>query len=155
MVNLTEMVMTILKRISMMIGLLLVTATMAFADAKTHKIAFHVDESDSKVINMALNNVQNVSNYYAGKGEKVIIELVAYGPGLNMFVKGKSPVEDRISVMSMSIDDLTFSACGNTHRKMSEKAGKNVALIDGVGMAPSGVVRLVELQEQGYAYVRP
>ena len=147
--------MTILRRISMMIGLLLVTATMAFADAKTHRIAFHVDESDPKVMNMALNNVQNVSNYYAGKGEKVIIELVAYGPGLNMFVKGKSPVEDRISVMSMSIDDLKFSACGNTHHKMSEKAGKGVALIDGVGMAPSGVVRLVELQEQGYAYVRP
>ena len=147
--------MTFLKRISMMIGLLLVTTTMAFADAKTHKIAFHVDESDPKVMNMALNNVQNVANYYAGKGEKVIIELVAYGPGLNMFVKGKSPVEDRISVMSMSIDDLKFSARGNTHRKMSEKAGKDVALIDGVGMAPSGVVRLVELQEQGYAYVRP
>ena len=53
------------------------------------------------------------------------------------------------------IDDLKFSACGNTHRKMSENAGKDVALIDGVGMAPSGVVRLVELQEQGYAYVRP
>ena len=155
MVNLTEMVMTVLRRISMMIGLLLVTATMAFADAKTHRIAFHGDESDPKVMNMALNNVQNVSNYYAGKGEKVIIELVAYGPGLNMFVRGKSPVEDRISVMSMSIDDLKFSACGNTHRKMSEKAGKDVALIDGVGMAPSGVVRLVELQEQGYAYVRP
>ena len=147
--------MTILKRISMIIGLLLVTATMAFADVKTHRIAFHVDESDPKVMNMALNNVQNVSNYYAGKGEKVIIELVAYGPGLNMFVKGKSPVEDRISVISMSIDDLKFSACGNTHHKMSEKAGKDVALIDGVGMAPSGVVRLVELQEQGYAYVRP
>ena len=147
--------MIIFQRISMMIGLLLLTATMAFADVKTHKIAFHVDESDPKVINMALNNVQNVSNYYAGKGEKVIIELVAYGPGLNMFVKGKSLVEDRVSVMSMSIDALTFSACGNTHRKMSEKAGKDVALIDGVGVAPSGVVRLVELQEQGYAYVRP
>lgn len=147
--------MTILKRISMMIGLLLVTTTMAFADAKTHKNAFHVDESDPKVMNMALNNVQNVSKYYAGKGEKVIIELVAYGPGMKMFVKGKSPVEDRISVMPMSIDELKFSACGNTHRKMSEKAGKDVALIDGVGMAPSGFVRLVELQEQGYAYVRP
>ena len=36
--------MTIFKRISLMIGLLLVTTTMAFADVKTHKIAFHVDE---------------------------------------------------------------------------------------------------------------
>ena len=61
-VNVREMNMQIFKRISMMIGLLLLTATMAFADAKTHKIAFHVDESDPKVMNMALNNVQNVSN---------------------------------------------------------------------------------------------
>ena len=70
--------MIIFKRISMTIGLLL-TATMAFADSKTHKIAFDVDESDPKVMKMALNNVQNVSNYHAHKGEKVIIELVAYG----------------------------------------------------------------------------
>ena len=69
--------MIIFKRISMTIGLLL-TTTMAFADAKTHKIAFHVDESDPKVMKMVLNNVQNVSNYHAHKGEKVVIELVAY-----------------------------------------------------------------------------
>ena len=70
--------MVIFKRILMTIGLLLTTA-MAFADAKTHKIAFHVDESDPKVMNMALNNVQKVSNHHTGKGIKVIIELVAYG----------------------------------------------------------------------------
>ena len=71
--------MIIFKRISVTIGLLLLTTAMAFADGKTHKIGFHVDESDPKVINMALSNVQNVSNYHAGKGKKVIIELVAYG----------------------------------------------------------------------------
>ena len=70
--------MVIFKRTSMTIGLLLTTA-MTFADAKTHKIAFHVDESDPKVMNMALNNAQNVSNNHAGKGEKIIIELVAFG----------------------------------------------------------------------------
>ena len=70
--------MIIFKRTSMTIGLLLTTA-MAFADAKTYKIAFYVDESDPKVMNMALNNAQNVSTYHAGKGEKVIIELVAFG----------------------------------------------------------------------------
>ena len=69
----------IFKRISMTIGLLLLTTTMAFADAKTHKIAFHVGESVPKVLNMALDNVQSVSNYHTGNGEKVIIEFVAYG----------------------------------------------------------------------------
>ena len=73
--------MTIFKRISLMIGLLLVTTTMAFADVKTHKIAFHVDESDPKVMNLALNNVQNVSNHYAGMGEKSSLSLLPMGRG--------------------------------------------------------------------------
>ena len=44
MLNLNKAKMIIFKRISMTIGLLLLTTTMAFADAKMHKIAFHVDE---------------------------------------------------------------------------------------------------------------
>jgi uncharacterized protein len=62
-----------------------------------------------------------------------------------MFFRGKSPVEDRTPVMSMSVDGLTFSACGNTHRKLSEKAVKDVALVGGVGMAQSRGLRLVKL----------
>jgi intracellular sulfur oxidation DsrE/DsrF family protein len=38
---------------------------------------------------------------------------------------------------------------------MSEKAGKEVALLEEASIVPSGVVRLVELQEQGFSYVRP
>ena len=71
--------MIIFKRISMTIGLLLLTTTMASADAKMYNIAFHIDESDPKVLNIALENVQGVSNYHAGKGKKVIIEFGAYG----------------------------------------------------------------------------
>ena len=75
--NLREGKMIIFKRISMTIGLLLLTTTMAFVDAGLHKIELHTDESGPIVMNMALNNVRNVSSYHAGKGEKVIIELMA------------------------------------------------------------------------------
>ena len=78
MTDLRKAKMVIFKRTSMTIGLLL-TTVMVFADAKTHKIAFYIDESDPKVRNIALNNAQNVSNHHAGKGGKVIIELVAFG----------------------------------------------------------------------------
>lgn len=130
-------------------------AGLASAEGVTHKVAVHVDENDPKVMNMALNNVQNVSNYYKSIGDEVIVELVAYGPGLNMFVDGKSPVADRISTMSLEMDNLSFAACGNTHRKMSEKAGKDVTLLSEASVVPSGVVRLIKLQEDGYAYIRP
>lgn len=137
------------------VALLVMVPMAAWAESMVHKIAVHVDQGDPKVMNMALNNVQNVYKYYASKGEKVEIELVAYGPGLMMYLPGKSPVKDRISAMSLEYENLQFSACGNTLRKMSEKQGHDVALMDEATVVPSGVVRLVELQEQGYAYVRP
>lgn len=128
---------------------------MALAEGKTHHVAIHVNQNDPKIMNMALNNVQNLTRYYESQGDSAVVEVVAYGPGLNMLIPGKSPVADRISTMSLENDQLSFSACGNTHRKMSEKAGKDIALLDEASVVPSGVVRLVELQEQGFSYVRP
>jgi intracellular sulfur oxidation DsrE/DsrF family protein len=133
----------------------LCAATSAFAEGQTHYVAVHVEQNDPQVMNMALNNVQNVSAYYDSIGDEVVVEGVAYGPGLNMYVPGKSPVADRVSTMSLEMDNLTFAACGNTLRKMSQKAGKDVALMSEAHVVPSGVVRLIELQENGYAYVRP
>ncbi|WGH79628.1 DsrE family protein [Jannaschia ovalis] len=130
-------------------------ATSALAEGEVHRVAIHVDENDPQVMNMALNNVANVQAHYESIGDEVIVEVVAYGPGLNMFVAGKSPVEDRISAMALEMDNLSFAACGNTHRNMSAKAGAEVPLISEAGIVPSGVVRLIELQEEGYAYVRP
>ena len=127
----------------------------AYAGEKVHRVAFHVDQNDPKIMNMTLNNVKNVRKYYDSKGEKVVIEVVAYGPGLMMFREDKSPVKDRISAMALEITDLKFSACGNTHRKMSKKAGKEIKLISEAQMVTSGVVQLISLQEQGYSYVRP
>lgn len=72
-----------------------------------------------------------------------------------MFRADTSPVKGRIAAMSLAIPELKFSACGNTHRRMSKKAGKDVALLSEAEKVPSGVVRLIELQENGYAYVRP
>lgn len=133
----------------------LLLATQAFAEGKSHYVAIHVDQNDPQVMNMALNNAQNVNNYYESVGDSVTIELVAYGPGLNMFIPGKSPVEQRISSMSLELDNLSFAACGNTLKGMQKKAGHDIALMSEAVVTPSGVVRLIELQEQGYAYVRP
>ncbi len=130
-------------------------STLMAADEAMHKVAIHVDENDPARMNMALNNVANVKKYYDSIGESVEIELVAYGPGLHMFREDTSPVKERISVLSLEIDNLTFSACGNTHNAMQSKAGKDIVLVEEANLVPSGVVQLITLQEQGFAYVRP
>lgn len=59
------------------------------------------------------------------------------------------------NVPSLAMQDITFSACGNTWAKVEEKSGKEVKLIEGVRIVPVGVLRIMELQEQEYAYIRP
>ena len=142
-----------LAAIFMAVGLLFVQAAPVLADSHVHRVAIHIDENNKARMNMALNNAANVNKYYQSKGEKVEIEVVAYGPGLHMFRADTSPVKQRIAAMSLEMDNLKFSACGNTHRKMSKK-GK-VTLISEAKMVPSGVIRLIELQEKGWAYIRP
>jgi uncharacterized protein len=143
----------LLAAILLAVGLLFVQAEPVLAGSDVHRVAIHVDDNNKARMNMALNNAANINKYYQSKGEKVEIEIVAYGPGLHMFRADTSPVKQRIAAMSLELDNLKFSACGNTHKRMSKK-GK-VALISEAKMVPSGIVRLIELQEKGWAYVRP
>jgi uncharacterized protein len=134
-----------------------ITACLAvpvLAADTAHKLAIHVDENDPAVMNMALNNAANVRSYYEDKGESATIEIVTYGPGLNM-LKADSPVKDRISAMSLEDENLAFAACGNTLAAMEKKAGGKVELMSEAVVVTSGVVRLMELQENGYSYVKP
>ncbi len=141
--------------IYMMAFIFMAIVSVASASDAMHKVAFQVNQNDPASMNMALNNASNVDAYFKAKGESVEIEIVAYGPGLMMYHAAKSPVKERIATMGLGMDNLTFSACGNTHRKMSEKAGKEVVLLDETRLVPAGVVRLMELQSQGWSYIKP
>jgi uncharacterized protein len=47
---------------------------------RLHRVAVQVDVNDPAVMNLALNNVSNVAQHYREIGEKVEIEVVAFGP---------------------------------------------------------------------------
>ncbi|MCB1774763.1 MAG: DsrE family protein [Gammaproteobacteria bacterium] len=120
-----------------------------------HRIVLHLDEADPARQELVLNNASNINKFYQDKGEEVEIEIVAYGPGLTMLVPGKSTVADRVTSISQNFDNVQFKACSNTLTKMSQKAGKDVKLMPQAKMVPSGVVHLVQRQEEGWSYIRP
>ena len=132
-----------------------VQAKPKVAATATHKVAIQVSENDKAAMNLALNNAKNVIDYYKGKGETVAIEIVTYGPGLHMLRADTSPVKERIAPMALENPNLKFIACGNTQANQSKAEGKPVTLISEAKVMPSGVVRLMELQKQGYAYIKP
>lgn len=125
--------------------------------AKPHRVVLQVDQNDAAVMNLALNNAHNLLDYYRDKHEDVAIELVAYGPGLNMLRVDTSPVKDRIKELAdVSFpSQITFSACNNTKQAMEKREGHPIQIVPQAGIVPAGVVRIAELQEQGYSYVKP
>ena len=53
------------------IAIALIFAAPVFAaDAKPHRVAFHVDQNDPAIMNLVLNNATNLMEYYHGKGDK-------------------------------------------------------------------------------------
>jgi intracellular sulfur oxidation DsrE/DsrF family protein len=134
----------------------LVSVSLA-ADAKSHRVSIQVDQNDPQVMNLALNNATNVIEYYRAKNEDVDVDIVTYGPGLHMLRDDTSPVKDRIKRLKELAfpGKIQFSACNNTRQNMEKAEGKAVPIISDATIVPSGVVRLMELQEQGWSYVRP
>lgn len=127
------------------------------ADTKPHRVAIQVNQNDPQVMNLALNNATNVLEYYRAKNEDVEIDIVTYGPGLHMLRADTSPVQDRLKRLKELAfpSKVQFSACNNTKQGMEKAEGKAISVVSDATIVPSGVVRIMELQEQGWSYVRP
>jgi len=125
--------------------------------AKAHRVAIQVNQNDPAVMNLALNNATNVLEYYRAKGENVDVDIVTYGPGLHMLRVDTSPVQDRIKHLKDLAfpGKIQFSACNNTKEGMEKKEGHAIETLPEASVVPSGIVRLMQLQEQGWSYVRP
>jgi hypothetical protein len=87
----------------------------------------------------------------------VQVEVVTFGPGLHMLRADSSPVQDRIKQIADASfpSSIKFAACGNTKDGMEKREGKTIAMIPQADIVPSGAVRLIELQEDGWSYLKP
>ena len=124
---------------------------------KAHHLVIQVDTNDPATMNLTLNNTTNVIDYYRDKHEDVSVDVVAYGPGLNMLRADKSPVKDRIKHLADYgyPSQIQFSACNNTKTAMEKAEGHPIELLPEATLVPSGVVQIMQRQEEGWSYVRP
>ena len=122
---------------------------------KQHRVVIQVSENDPKIMNLALNNAENLRKFYEQAGETVQIEIVAYGPGLNMVRSDTSPVRDRLTALVGRPQAIIFSGCDNTLSTQSKQEGKEISLLPEAHLIPTGIARIVQLQEQGWTYIRP
>ena len=143
------------RRLATAALLAIALVSSALAGEAKHRLAIHVDQNDPQVMNLALNNATNVIEYYRAKNEDVDVDIVTYG--LHMLRADTSPVKDRLKrVKELAFPgNVQFSACNNTKQGMEKSEGKEVPILSEATLVPSGVVRLMELQEKGWSYIRP
>jgi intracellular sulfur oxidation DsrE/DsrF family protein len=125
------------------------------ASPKTHRLLLQINTEDVQTMSIVLGNAVNAKKYYDSKGETLQVEVVAYGPGITMMRDDKSPVKDRIAETKTAIPGLVLSMCNNAKTAAEKREGHEITPLPGVTVVPAGIVRVMELEEQGWSYVKP
>lgn len=115
--------------------------------SKQEGVVIQVSDSDPAKWDAALLNAINVRKEFPP--EKMDIEIVAYGPGLEM-LKNSSRVKSRLDEATQA--GVKLLACRNT-MKMTNTAKAD--LVPAAEVVKAGVVEIMQKQQQGYSYIRP
>ncbi|MGB6537509.1 MAG: DsrE family protein [Xanthobacteraceae bacterium] len=125
-------------------------AAARLAAAEYAKVAYHLSDLDK--VDFVLGNIRN---HYAGMGgpDHVTIVLVIHGPALKAFHLAAAAPDVTKNAEELKNVGLQLNACINTMRAQKVTLKD---LLPGFIVAEKGaVVRLAELQSQGYSYLRP
>lgn len=143
----------ITQTIFLMLFLMVSAQIHAASDDKPfveQKVVLQISDPNPIKQTMVLNVASNLIKHYGP--DKVEVEIVAFGPGLRLLFADNAN-KGRISGLSSS--GVRFSACSNTVKKVTKKLGHAPAINSNAVSVPAGVVRLVDLVNQGYILVKP
>jgi intracellular sulfur oxidation DsrE/DsrF family protein len=120
---------------------------------RKHRVVYHLTEAGADKAKAVLGNIVNHVSGVGGWENIEALEFVVHGPALRMFVTTDIDPAVRGLLDRLQTQGLALGACGNTMKGMNITLEQ---LPDGTKRLPQGgVVRVMELQEAGYSYVRP
>lgn len=112
----------------------------------SHKVIIQLTSADPEVHKNLMNQIQALKSRWA---DSVQIEVVVHGPGIDILLKEKTSLQDKISEFKRK--GVTFFACENTLR---QKSIPHSALINDISFVPFGLVYIIQKQEQGWSYLK-
>jgi uncharacterized protein len=139
--------------ITLLVGALSISVAGLSGAAETsqdpHRVVMHLNSGDEKVQRGALNNIRNL--YQEVGREHLRVELVVHGAGLPLLTKKDSTLGPELTQLKTAYD-IEVTACSNT---MKAQGLTRADLLDQVDRTVPAMVRLMELQEEGWAYIKP
>jgi intracellular sulfur oxidation DsrE/DsrF family protein len=116
-----------------------------------HKVVLQISDNDPTKQTLVLNVANNLIKAYGGP-DKVDVEIVAFGPGLRLMFDDNG---NKGRINGLADSGVRFAACGNTRKKMTSQLGHEPKLNSQANVVPAGVVRIIELVDQGYTLIKP
>jgi len=115
-----------------------------------HRVVFQLSDATEAKQKQVLNNVENVMKAYGA--DKVAIEVVAFGPGIDLL---RDDNANASHIRSLATQGVRFDACQNTIDTWERDNGHAFPLLPSAQRVPAGVVQIVYLSERGFVNIRP
>ena len=142
------------------IAALMVTMTSSVARAQPaplpdkpfaeHRIVLQLSDNDARKQSLVVSVAYNLLKLYGP--DKVAIEVVAFGPGIDL-MHPDNPSRQRIE--SLVAQGVRFDVCLNTVDTVERETGKRPEFIAAATPVQVGVGQILALTENGYTLVRP
>jgi intracellular sulfur oxidation DsrE/DsrF family protein len=115
-----------------------------------HRVALQLSDNDPKKQSLVISVAYNLLKAY--DPDKVAIEVVTFGPGIDLL---RPENTNRKLVESLIAQGVRFDVCLNTVDTIERETGKRPDIIPIATPVQVGVGQILSLTENGYTLVRP
>jgi intracellular sulfur oxidation DsrE/DsrF family protein len=115
-----------------------------------HRIVLQLSDDDPKKQSLVISVAYNLLKLY--DPDKVAIEVVAFGPGIDLLFPDNA---NRKRIESLVAQGVKFDICLNTVDTIERETGKRPQFIPAATPVQVGVGQILALTENGYTLVRP
>jgi hypothetical protein len=138
---------TILSLLALVMG----CASMS-GDSK-QKVVYHINYNDEAQLNAALGNVKN--HIEAVGPDKIEVIVVMHGNGVDLLKIANTNLDMQQKVIGLKKEGVAFEVCNNTLVKKKINYKNDLFDVSQKDIVPSGVAEVANLQQKGYAYIKP
>jgi intracellular sulfur oxidation DsrE/DsrF family protein len=115
-----------------------------------HRIVLQLSDNDPRKQSLVISVAYNLLKLY--DPDKVAIEVVAFGPGVDLLFPDNA---NRKLIESLVAQGVKFDVCLNTVDTIERETGKRPQYIPAATPVQVGVGQILSLTENGYTLVRP
>ncbi|BCS97239.1 hypothetical protein DSLASN_28710 [Desulfoluna limicola] len=113
------------------------------------KVVLHIDSDKERRLRLTLNNMTNL--LAAMEGRPIGAAIVVNGPAAQQVTAGMDMGLSEM-VASLAAEGVDFFVCNNSLTQFNIEQNE---LHSAFKVTRAGILKLVELQRDGYAYVKP